>query len=102
MSGDMVGTFRLGFGEVLWSHTSHCQHQQERLCLIHLLLPTHPMQDLQSFRGFLAIPTLSKWPGWVPHTGNGEHSWVGFHLSTDPDVVLCRACQAFLACWDAR
>lgn len=96
---------RLGLGELLWSHTSHHQHQQDCLCLIHLLLP---MQGLDLGASSYFCPSYVPWLGI--HTGNGEHPWgaaglcgtVGFCLFTDCDVVLCRACQAFLVCWDAR
>lgn len=75
VSKGMAERCRLGLGEVLWSHTSQHQHQQEHLCLIHLLLPPNPMQGLQSFRVPFPIPTPPKCPGWVPHIGNGEHPW---------------------------
>lgn len=79
MSGDMVEGCRLGLGDFLWSHTSHHQHQQELLCLIHLL-PPHPMQGLQSFRGPLLADYHTLGMGSIPGGQAGLCGWGGFLL----------------------
>lgn len=103
MSGDMVGPCRLGLGELLWSHTSTNRSVYASFTSFSPHIPCRTCRALGGFSLFL--PLRSGLAGY--HTlGMGSRQGcvegVGFHLSTDPDVVLCRACQAFLACWDAR
>lgn len=80
-------------------------------------MPHSPPSNLKSHAGPAELygPSPYSYPSYVPSLGTTQWEWgaslkgrqgcvevVGFPLSTDSDVVLCRACQAFLVCWDAR
>lgn len=71
--------------------------------------PSPPAQGLQGFKGPPGPPPYVPQAGYctpamgsIPGGQVGLLGVVGSHSSAGSDVVLCRACQASPACWDAR